>query len=116
MQNLTADFQPLPFTQLRVVAVDVPNSQIQYTVEPGYQDPSAFNSLTGWQGVGPHSIEVHVFRNGQPAFGTRRMLTARPFSGDRLPLMSLTAPATVDAIRPGDIAVVRRCAPSAVTP
>src|SRR5262249_43382911 len=39
VQNLTADFQPLPFTQLRVVAVDVPNSQIQYTVEPGYQDP-----------------------------------------------------------------------------
>ena len=50
VQNLTADFQPLPFTQLRVVAVDVPNSQIQYTVEPGYQHPSAFNSLTGWRG------------------------------------------------------------------
>ena len=106
VQNLTADFQPLPFTQLRVVAVDVPNSQIQYTVEPGYQDPSAFNSLTGWQGFGLDSIEVHVFRNGQAAFGTRRMLTTRPFIGDRLPLMSFTAPATVDAIRPGDIAVV----------
>ena len=35
------------------------------------------------------------------------MLTARPFIGDRLSLMSFTAPATVDAIRPGDIAVVR---------
>jgi hypothetical protein len=107
VQNLTADFQPLPFTQLRVVTGDVPNSQIQYTVEAGYQHPSAFNSLTGWRGEGPHSIEVLVFRNNQPAFGTRRMLTARPFSGDRLPLMSVTAPATVDAIRPGDIAVVR---------
>ena len=53
------------------------------------------------------SIEVLVFRNDQPAFGTRRMLTARPFIGDRLSLMSFTAPATVDAIRPGDIAVVR---------
>lgn len=63
VQNLTADYQPLPFTQLRVVAVDVANSQIQYTVEPGYQDPSAFNGLTGWQGAGPHSIEVHLFRN-----------------------------------------------------
>jgi hypothetical protein len=106
VQNLTADYQPLPFTQLRVVAVDVPNSQIQYTVEPGYQHPSAFNSLTGWQGVGPASFEVHVFRNGQPAFGTRRMRTARPFNGNSLPLMSFTAPATVDAIRPGDTAVV----------
>jgi hypothetical protein len=107
VQNLTADFQPLPFTQLRVAAVDVPSSQIQYTVEPGYQHPSAFNSLTGWRGQEPHSIEVLVFRNGQPASGTRRMLTARPFSGDRLSLMSFTAPATVDAIRPGDTAVVR---------
>ena len=35
------------------------------------------------------------------------MLTTRPFIGDRLSLMSFTAPATVDAIRPGDIAVVR---------
>lgn len=106
IQNFTVDFQPLPFTQLRVVAVDVANSQIQYTVEPGYQHPSAFNGLTEWQGVGPHSFTVHVFRNGQPAFATRRMLTARPFSGDRLTLMSFTAPATVDAVRPGDIAVV----------
>ena len=34
------------------------------------------------------------------------MLTARPFSGDRLPLMGHTAPLIVDTIRPGDIAVV----------
>jgi hypothetical protein len=34
------------------------------------------------------------------------MRTARPFNGNSLPLMSFTAPATVDAIRPGDTAVV----------
>ena len=44
VQNLTADFQPLPFTQLRVVAVDVAELADPYTVEPGYQDPSAFNA------------------------------------------------------------------------
>jgi hypothetical protein len=44
LQNFTADYQPLPFTQVRVVAVDPLTARIQYSVEPGWQDPSAFNS------------------------------------------------------------------------
>ena len=91
VQNLTADFQPLPFTQLRVVAVDVPNSQIQYTVEPGYQHPSAFNSLTGWQGVGPRqyrsprvqerSTGVRHPTDADRAAVHRRSLVAHEFHG-----------------------------------
>jgi len=104
IQNLTADFQPLPFTQLRVVSVDVPNASIQFTVEPGYQDPSTFNSPPA--GVGTPSFEVHVFRNGYPAPGTRRMLTQIPFSGDHFTVSSFTAPEAVGAVRPGDVVVI----------
>jgi len=30
VQNFTADYQPLPFTQVRVAAVDVPSARIQF--------------------------------------------------------------------------------------
>ena len=36
IQNFTTDYQPLPFTQVRVVSVDVPNAKIQYSAEPGW--------------------------------------------------------------------------------
>lgn len=45
LQNFTVDYQPLPFTQVRVVSVDLAASQIEYSVEPGWQDPSTFNSM-----------------------------------------------------------------------
>jgi hypothetical protein len=106
LQNFTADYQPLPFTQVRVVAVDVVNSEIQYAVQPGWQDPSAFNSVQGPPGFAPPLVQVHVFRNGQPAFSVRRMLTQPPFTGGRFPVMAFTAPATLASVRPGDIAVV----------
>jgi hypothetical protein len=104
LENFTVDYNPLPFTQLHVDAVDVANSQIQYSVEPGWQDPSTFNSMTGPGGTGPDHIEVHLFRNGRPVLG--HMLTQRPFAGNRFPVSPLTAPVMLSAIRPGDIAVV----------
>src|SRR5262249_48058922 len=103
LQNFTVDYSPLPFTQVRVVSVDVGNAQIQYTVEPGWQNPSVFNSM---QTYGPPAMEIHVYRNGQPAFGTRRMSTQLPFTGDHLPVTGTTSPPTLSAIRPGDVVVV----------
>ena len=66
LQNFTVDYQPLPFTQVRVMSVDVQNSQIQYTSEPGWQNPSFFNSVQTPPGSS-FAMEVFVYRNGQPA-------------------------------------------------
>jgi hypothetical protein len=99
LQNFTVDYQPLSFTQLRVVAVDVPNQQIQYTVQPGWQDPSTYNSLL----PKPSEIQVHIFRNGRPVLG--RLVTQLPLTGDRLPIIN-PPQAILPAIRPGDIAVL----------
>src|SRR5262245_61086655 len=68
LQNFTVDYQPLPFTQVRVVAVDIPKSQIQYVVEPGWQDPSVFNSMPKAPPISSSAI-VHFFRYGQPVLG-----------------------------------------------
>ncbi len=110
LQNFTTDYQPLPFTQLRVVAVDTALAQIQYTVEPGYQDPTAFNTAQPSPGTGPIVIEVHIFRNGREAFGTRRMAAQFPFSGNRVTIVPGNGfdptPANMSTIRAGDIAVV----------
>jgi hypothetical protein len=103
-QNFTVDYQPLPFTQVRVVSVDPSHAQIQYAVQPGWQDPSTFNSAP------PGTIiEVHMFRNGQPAFGTRRMAAQASIAGNRLTIIPydiIPTPQNIAMIRPGDIAVV----------
>ena len=104
LENFTADYQPLPFTQVSVVGVDVANAQIQYAVQPGWPDPATFNSLQG--PTGPPTAGVYIFRNGQPAFGVRRSLTQLPITGGHFPLMFFTAPATPAPIRPGDVAVL----------
>src|SRR5262245_18141004 len=110
LQNFTVDYQPLPITQLRIVAVDTAQAQIQYTVEPGYQDPTAFNSAQPSPGTGPVVVEVHIFRNGRPAFGTRRMGAQFPFSGNRVTIAPQygfdPTPANMSKIRPGDVALV----------
>ena len=47
LENFTIDYQPLPFTQVRVVSTDTVHSKIQYSVMPGWQDPAVFNSTQG---------------------------------------------------------------------
>jgi hypothetical protein len=103
LQNFTVDYQPLPFTQVRVASVDIPNAQIQYLVEPGWQNPSAFNAVQPMPGAGPPSMQVHMFRSGQPVLA--RLFTQRPFSGDHFAVVN-TAPATLQAVRVGDVAVL----------
>jgi len=110
LQNFTVDYQPLPFTQVRVVSVDTARAQIQYTVELGWQDPSAFNTAQPSPGTGDVPVEVHMFRNGRQAFNTRRMATQRPFSGNRFTIIDqygfTPTPQNMSTIRPGDIAVL----------
>jgi hypothetical protein len=110
LQNFTADYQPLPFTQLRVTAVDTATGQLDYSVEPGWQDPSAFNSAQPSPGTGGITVEVHIFRNGRPAFGTRRMAAQTPFAGNHITIIPLygfdPTAENMARIRPGDIALL----------
>jgi uncharacterized protein (TIGR03437 family) len=103
-QNFTVDYQPLPFTQVRVESVDAGAGQIQYTVPPGWDDPIRFNGAP--EGT---IIEVHIFRNGQPAAGTHRMATQVPIAGNRFTITPYDinpTPQNMSMVRPGDIAVV----------
>ncbi len=103
LQNFTVDNQPLPFTQVRVVAVDVANSQIQYAVQPGWQDPSAFNAAQVPQTDPPPVVQIHIFRSRQPVLG--RLFTQFPLSGNFVRVVNTSA-AILAAVRPGDIAVI----------
>jgi hypothetical protein len=110
LENFTADYQPLPFTQVRVTSVDTANAKFQYSVQPGWVDPSTFNSAQPSPGTGPVGIEVHLFRSGREAFGTRRMAAQFPFSGSDVTIVSGNGfdptPQNMATIRPGDIAVI----------
>jgi hypothetical protein len=104
LQNFTVDYQPLPFTQLRVIGVDVPNMQIQYAVQPGYQDPATFNSIDLPPGISTPEIQVHVFRNGRPVLP--RLYTKLPFNGTSVSLVNPSVPRTLSAVRPGDVVAI----------
>ena len=106
VQNFTADYEPLPFTQVRVVSVDTANAQLQYAVQPGWVDPGSFNINDRPAGSGPPLAGVYVFRNGQPAVGVRWMLAQLPVTGGRLSLLAASDQLPLGGIRPGDIAVV----------
>jgi hypothetical protein len=103
-ENFTMDYDPLPFTQLRVVAVDTANARIQYSVEPGWRNPSSLNSL------GAPVFEVHLFRYGREAPGTRLMATQAPFSGNTITILDLygftPTPENMATVRVGDVMVV----------
>jgi hypothetical protein len=103
LQNFTADYQPLPFTQVRIVAVDLPNARLQYALEPGWPDPGSFNAVTGPPGSGPPGLDIHVFRSGQPVLG--RLFAQLPLAPGPLPLIN-PPPAVLAAVRVGDAAVV----------
>ena len=113
LRNFTLDYQPLPFTQVEVASVDPASAQIQFSVPSGWQDPSALNAVfTGAQsptGAG-NEVEVHIFRDGQPAPGVLRMSSMLPISGSSITIapdpsgVALTP--VLSTIRPGDIAVL----------
>jgi hypothetical protein len=109
IQNFQMDFQQLPFTQVRVTAVDPTNRVLQYTVEPGWQDPSAFNTTRNPYGL-YENIYVFLFRGGQPASDTSRLETRRPLGGGQMVLANNGGPwedfTSLQKIRVGDTAVM----------
>ena len=106
LQNFTAEHQPLPFTQVRVDAIDVPNRQIRYTTQSGWADPPTLNAISGPGGLGPALVDIHVFRHGRPILG--RLITQLPLVAGHMQIADsgLTPAGTLAAVRPGDIAVV----------
>jgi uncharacterized protein (TIGR03437 family) len=107
-ENFTADYNPLPFTQVRVVSVNPAQQTIQFAVDGNWQNPSALNAvfptIPNEYGVG---VEVHMFRNGRPIPGVTRMYATNPLGTSQftaIPDPGPTAGTVFSQIRPGDIA------------
>jgi hypothetical protein len=106
MQNFTIDYMQPAFTQVKVVAVNPAQGQIQYTVQPGYRDPSVFNPAAS-----SGTLAAMFFRDGQVVSGLNglgRLNSLLPFTGNQITiaLNQYFTPAVLQQIRPGDIAVV----------
>ena len=108
-ENFSVDYQPLPFTQVRVTSVNAAQAQIQYALDGNWQDPTTFNSAQRTPGAEAIIVEVHIFRNGQPAPGLGRMGAQNPFTAGSFTLIPYDFPPTaanVAKTRPGDLAVL----------
>ena len=103
LQNFTVDYLQQNYTQTLVTGVNAAQRQIQFTVQPGWQAPSALNALLP---AGQGEAYVYVFRQGQPWAGYSRMPAVAPFTDSSVTLTNATATAPVAAIRAGDVLVV----------
>jgi hypothetical protein len=108
IENFTMDYNPLPFTQVRVVSVSPVQQQIQFAVDGNWQNPSVLNAVfptvPSAYGFG---VEVHVFRNGRPIPGVTRMYANNPVGSMQFtatPDPGVDPRALFTQIRPGDIA------------
>ncbi len=45
LENFTADYNPLPFTQVRVVSVNGKQRHVQFEVDGAWQNPSVLNAV-----------------------------------------------------------------------
>jgi uncharacterized protein (TIGR03437 family) len=102
IQNFTMDYTQLLYTQLLVTSVNGGN-QVQFTVQPSWQPPTALNAFLN--NSGPTETDLFVFRNGRPWPGYTRLPVQNPFTNDKLTVMP-TRPVNVQQIRPGDVAVL----------
>ena len=101
LQNFTADYNPLPFTQVRVVSVNPAQRQIQFAVDGAWQNPSVLNAVFAAGG----SVEVHIFRNGRAIQQVPRMYAANPVGSNQFTVIYANPTAAMLAlIRPGDTA------------
>jgi hypothetical protein len=62
LQNFTADHDPLPFTQVRVISVDAAQRRIRFAVDGTWQNPSLLNAVFDAPKTSFQGIEVHMFR------------------------------------------------------
>jgi hypothetical protein len=107
LENFTADYNPLPFTQVRVVLVNSAQQSIQFAVDGNWQNPSVLNAVFAAPPTSFQDIQVHIFRNGRPIPGVPRMHAANPVGSSQFtanPDPGLTASTVFAQIRPGDIA------------
>lgn len=106
LQNFTVDYDPLPFTQVRVTSVNAAQQQIQFAVDGNWQNPSVLNAVFA---VANGDVDVHVFRNGRPIPGVSRLHAANPIGSSNFtvtPDPGLSPSAIAALIRPGDIALL----------
>jgi hypothetical protein len=108
LENFTADYDPLPFTQVRVTSVDAVHRQIQFAVDGNWQNPSALNPVFALPPNNFQAVEVHIFRNGRPVPGVPRMNAVNPVGSTQFTIApdptSYATSAVIGQIRPGDIA------------
>ena len=109
LQNFTADYNPLPFTQVRVVSVNPAQQTIQFAVDGNWQNPSVLNEVfpTVPPNVFGYGVEVHFFRDGRPIPGVTRMYANNPVGSSQFtgtPDPGLNASSLFSQIRPGDVA------------
>ncbi len=105
VQNFTTDYDPLPFTQVRVTSVDPVQRRFRFAVDGNWQNPSvlnaAYSAING-------SIEVHFFRNGRPITNVARLYAVNPVGSDEFTVGSdpgnYSNSAVLALIKPGDIA------------
>jgi len=104
LQNFTVDFLQQLYTQATITAVNAAQRQLQFTVQPGWQNPSALNSLIP---NGSAIAYVYVFRNGLPWVGFTRMAAVSPFTDSSVTLTNAVSTSTVGAVQVGDVAVIQ---------
>jgi hypothetical protein len=108
LENFTTDYNPIPFTQVRVVSVNPAQQTIQFAVDGNWQNPSVLNAVfaTGASELGA-GVEVHIFRNGRPAPRVTRIYAKNPVGPTQFTALldpGVTPSAVLSQIRPGDVA------------
>src|SRR5579883_739164 len=81
--NFTLDSLQLPFTQVRVTAVDTGTNRIQYASIPGWEPATNFNSTRNPLGQ-DEPLYAFVFRGGAPLRATSRISVKRPIDSAAL--------------------------------
>jgi hypothetical protein len=111
LKNFTLDYQQLPFTQLKVTAVDTAAKTISFTKLGDFPLPSIFNSLTVPSSYVDQGYYAFIFRDGKELRATGRMSvsTASPFNNTSIQLTGIEPWATatqLGAIKAGDTLVL----------
>ena len=112
VENFTIDRLQPGYTQLQVTSVDPSLRQIKFTVQPGWQSPTALNALLNNPAIvfaNPAQTDVFVFRNGGLWDNFTPMPVLQPFNDDHLVIgpSNFVTSAILASIHPGDIAVLR---------
>ena len=104
IRNFTIDYMNLPFTQVRVTAVNAITRAIEYENFPGWEDPSEFNDNRS--PYGGDRIYMFVFRNGSRVKDVGRLVASTPTNGNLISVLDdgkkTTRAANLTLIMPGD--------------